>query len=212
MKKFVLIIILIFLNFKTLAISENIVPIIEGDKNAKIKIIAYESLTCRFCGDFHTKVYPELKKEFIDTGLINIEFRNFPLDLAALNASKIAHCENNGDSKILHYLYKRQNQWIKGNNILEINSNLKNSLKDSNFNLDFEKCVNNKNLEASLSKNPILVTALNTIIGYEKAAFIAKKAYKENRPIIDVAAEETDISKTKLSKLLDPSKLAKGGI
>ena len=62
-----------------------------------------------------------------------------------------------------------------------------------------------------MSKNPILVTALNPIIGYEKAAFIAKKAYKENRPIIDVAAEET-ISKTKLSKLLDPSKLAKGGI
>ena len=72
--------------------------------------------------------------------------------------------------------------------------------------------VNNKNLEVSLSKNPILVTALNPIIGYEKAAFIAKKAYKENRPIIDVAAEETDISKLKLSKLLDPSKLAKGGI
>ena len=72
--------------------------------------------------------------------------------------------------------------------------------------------VNNKNLETSLSKNPILVTALNPIIGYEKAALIAKKAYKENRPIIDVAAEETNISKTKLSKLLDPSKLAKGGI
>ncbi len=147
MKNFVLIIILIFLNFKSLAIAENIVPIIEGNKNAKIKIIAYESLTCRFCGDFHTKVYPELKKEFIDTGLINIEFRNFPLDLAALNASKIAHCENNGDPKILHYLYKRQNQWIKGSNILEINNNLKNSLKESNFNLDFEKCVNDKNLE-----------------------------------------------------------------
>ena len=59
MKKFVLIN-LIILNFKTLAIAENIVPIIEGDKNAKIKIIAYESLTCRFCGDFHTKVYPDL--------------------------------------------------------------------------------------------------------------------------------------------------------
>lgn len=72
--------------------------------------------------------------------------------------------------------------------------------------------VNEKNLESSLSKNPILVTALNPIIGYEKAAFIAKKAYKENRPIIDVAAEETDIPKAKLVKLLDPSKLAKGGI
>ena len=72
--------------------------------------------------------------------------------------------------------------------------------------------VNEKNLESSLSKNPILVTALNPIIGYEKSAFIAKKAYKENRPIIDVAAEETDIPKAKLAKLLDPSKLAKGGI
>ena len=72
--------------------------------------------------------------------------------------------------------------------------------------------VNNKNLEKSLSKNPILVTALNPIIGYEKAAAIAKKAYKENRPIIDVAAEETDFTKAKLIKLLDPSKLSKGGI
>ena len=72
--------------------------------------------------------------------------------------------------------------------------------------------VNYKNLEISLSKNPILVTALNPIIGYEKAALIAKKAYKENRPILDVAAEETDISFAKLKKLLDPSKLSKGGL
>ena len=54
--------------------------------------------------------------------------------------------------------------------------------------------VNKKNLEISLSKNPILVTALNPIIGYENAASIAKKAYKENRPIIDVAYEETNLS------------------
>ncbi len=72
--------------------------------------------------------------------------------------------------------------------------------------------VNEKNLESSLSKNPILVTALNPIIGYEKAAEIAKKAYKEKRPIIEVAAQETDLSKAKLLKLLDPKKLAKGGI
>ena len=72
--------------------------------------------------------------------------------------------------------------------------------------------VNEMNLESSLSKNPILVTALNPIIGYEKAADIAKKAYKENRPIIEVAAQETDLSKAKLLKLLDPKKLAKGGI
>ena len=72
--------------------------------------------------------------------------------------------------------------------------------------------VNKKNLDVSLSRNPILVTALNPIIGYEKAAEIAKKAYKENRSIVEVASEETNISKSKLKKLLDPSKLAKGGI
>ena len=72
--------------------------------------------------------------------------------------------------------------------------------------------VNHKNLEDSLLKNPILVTALNPIIGYEHAAMIAKKAYKERRPIIEVAAEETNLSKSRLEKLLDPKKLAKGGI
>tara|TARA_Y100001936_G_scaffold200472_1_gene202257 strand:- start:237 stop:1004 length:768 start_codon:yes stop_codon:yes gene_type:complete len=72
--------------------------------------------------------------------------------------------------------------------------------------------VNKKNLEASLAMNPILVTALNPIIGYAKAAEIAKKAYKEGRPIIEVALEETDLSKSRLTKLLDPAKLTKGGI
>ena len=72
--------------------------------------------------------------------------------------------------------------------------------------------VNSKNINKSLSKNPILVTALNRVIGYSKAAAIAKKAYKENKSIIDVAHEETGMSKSELKKLLDPSKLTKGGI
>ena len=72
--------------------------------------------------------------------------------------------------------------------------------------------VNSKNINESLSKNPILVTALNRVIGYSKAAAIAKKAYKDNKSIIDVAHEETGINKSELTKLLDPSKLTKGGI
>ena len=72
--------------------------------------------------------------------------------------------------------------------------------------------VNTKNIDESLSKNPILVTALNRIICYSKAAAIAKKAYKENKPIIDIAHEETGMSKAELKKLLNPSKLTKGGI
>tara|TARA_B100001564_G_scaffold59838_1_gene46411 strand:+ start:369 stop:1283 length:915 start_codon:yes stop_codon:yes gene_type:complete len=72
--------------------------------------------------------------------------------------------------------------------------------------------VNKKNIEESLGMNPILVTALNREIGYEKAANIAKKAYKEKRPIIDVAHEETGLPLKKLKGLLNPAKLTKGGV
>ena len=72
--------------------------------------------------------------------------------------------------------------------------------------------VNKKNIEKSLSMNPILVTALNREIGYEKAANIAKKAYKEQRSIIDVAHEETGLPIKKLKRLLNPAKLTKGGL
>ena len=72
--------------------------------------------------------------------------------------------------------------------------------------------VNEQNLQAALARNPILVTALNPIIGYLKAAEIAKQAYRENRPIIDVAAEQTELSREELAKLLDPLKLTEGGV
>lgn len=72
--------------------------------------------------------------------------------------------------------------------------------------------VNDQAITAALAKNPILVTALNPIIGYEKAASIAKKAYKEGRPLLDVAREECDIPEDQLEKLLDPAALTRGGI
>lgn len=72
--------------------------------------------------------------------------------------------------------------------------------------------VNEQKLTEALSRNPILVTALNPIIGYMKAAEIAKQAYKEGRPVIEVAAENTDISIEELQTLLDPAKLTQGGL
>ena len=72
--------------------------------------------------------------------------------------------------------------------------------------------VNNKKIADNLKRNPILVTALNPVIGYAKAAEIAKKAYREGRPILDVAIEETNLSRRKLEKILDPANLTKGGI
>jgi fumarate hydratase class II len=71
--------------------------------------------------------------------------------------------------------------------------------------------VNEDNIKAALSKNPILVTALNTVIGYELGAKIAKTAYAEGRAVIDVAEEMSDLSRDELKKLLDPEKLIEGG-
>jgi fumarate hydratase class II len=72
--------------------------------------------------------------------------------------------------------------------------------------------VNTSRVDEALRLNPILVTALNPVIGYEKGAAIAKQAYKQNRPIMDVALENSGLSKQQLQKLLDPVVLTKGGI
>jgi fumarate hydratase, class II len=71
--------------------------------------------------------------------------------------------------------------------------------------------VNVDFLNQTVSKNPVLVTALNPLVGYSRAAEIAKKAYREGRPVIDVACEETDIPREQLETLLDPMKLTQGG-
>ncbi len=72
--------------------------------------------------------------------------------------------------------------------------------------------VREERLGAALALNPILVTALNPVIGYLKAAEIAKAAYRSKRPIMDVAEEMTDIPRAELEKLLDPKALTLGGI
>ena len=139
--------ILILISLSTFCNASEIKNITEGNIDAKIKIIVYESLTCSHCADFHKNVYPELKSEFIDTGLVLIEFRNFPLDMAAFNASKIAHCKNDGNSEILHYLYNNQNEWSRGKDIEELNKNLLDFIKLGNFNINFDECLKNKEIE-----------------------------------------------------------------
>ena len=138
--------ILITLNIGELR-AENIKPIVDGNSNSKIKILVYESLTCSYCADFHNDIFPELKKEFIDTGLISIEYKNFPLDMAALNASKLSHCKNDGNSELLHHLYLNQKKWAKGSTINEINSNLNTTIKEGNYKIDTKKCFANEILE-----------------------------------------------------------------
>ena len=146
MKK-ILIFITIFFSFISTINAEDIKRIIVGNKDAKITIIAFESLTCSHCADFHKDVYPDLKKDYLDTGLAKIEFRHFPLDIAAFNASKVSQCKNDGDSKILNSLFANQQKWVKGSSAQEANINLKKFLTNQGFNINFENCINNKEIE-----------------------------------------------------------------
>ena len=145
MKKLLLILILMFSSVSNTSAEVN--RIISGKENAKITIIAYESLTCSHCASFHEDVYPQLKKDYLDTGLAKIEFRHFPLDIAALNASKIAQCNQGQSLEILNSLYSNQQAWVKGNTIEDINKNLKKFIEQEGFNINFEKCINDKEIE-----------------------------------------------------------------
>ena len=145
MKKIPLILILFFVTIQN--VNADIKRIISGNVKAKITIIAYESLTCSHCANFHKDVYPKLKKEYIDTGLAKIEFRHFPLDIAAFNASKIAQCKTDQSLKILESLYSNQSVWVRGNTVEVINNNLKKFIEKEGFNINFDECINNKEIE-----------------------------------------------------------------
>ena len=182
-----LIISLFFISFNAKA---EIKPIIEGSVDAKVKLIVFESLTCSHCADFHKNVYPSLKTDFIDNGLISIEFRNFPLDIAAFNASKIAHCRNDGKSEILHHLYNNQSSWVRGSTIEDLNKNLKKVVQESGFKLDFDKCIADSKIEDFIledridgAKNYKIEATPTLIINGEK--FENPKNYKKLKKYIE---------------------------
>ena len=162
----------------------------EGNVDAKVKLIVFESLTCSHCADFHKNVYPSLKKDFIDNGLISIEFRNFPLDIAAFNAAKIAHCRNDGKSEILHHLYNNQSSWVRGSTIEDLNKNLKRVVQESGFKLDFDNCIADSKIEDFIledridgAKNYKIEATPTLIINGEK--FENPKNYKKLKKYIE---------------------------
>ena len=147
MKKLLFTLLISLIAVNNLSAESNVKRIYEGKENSKITILLFESLTCSHCAKFHSNIYPELKKNFIDKGLVKLEYRNFPLDLAAFNAAKAAHCKISNGEEILHFLYKNQSEWVKGETIEDLNSNLEKILKSKNFGIDYNKCINNKNIE-----------------------------------------------------------------
>ena len=154
MKKLILSLVFSLIFFPIVSNAE-VKPIIDGNSNAKIKLVVFESLTCSHCANFHKNIYPELKKDFIDNGLISIEYKNFPLDIAAFNASKIAHCKNDGNSEVLHYLYENQRQWVKGSSIEDANKNIKDLIEKSEFGINVDECLADKSVEDHILEDRI---------------------------------------------------------
>ena len=147
MKKIIFTVFILLSSVTSLNAEIDVKRIYEGKTDAKIIILAYESLTCSHCADFHKDIYPELKKNFIDKGFVKLEFRNFPLDLAAFNAAKVAQCRLNNGEEILHFLYKNQSEWVKGSSIEDLNNNLEQILSSQNFGIDYKKCITDKKIE-----------------------------------------------------------------
>ena len=114
----------------------------DGNTNAKITVKVFSSLTCPACANFHSEIYYDLKKDFIDAGLVKFEHHPFPLDLAALNAEIILRCGVIDEKKfeLLGAIYKKQNSWAVGSDINKINDSIKKIGLD--FNMKDEKMNN----------------------------------------------------------------------
>ena len=121
-----------------------------GEKNAKVNVKVFSSLTCPHCASFHIKIFDKLKEEYIDNNKVHYEHFSFPLDLAALNAEKIIKCTSNKNIafKLLDNIYRNQNKWAVGEDINKINNSLINlSVKFDLKKEELDKCLKDENLQ-----------------------------------------------------------------
>ena len=121
--------------------------LIMGSADAKINVKVFSSLTCPHCANFHKNIFEDLKKEYIDEGMVRFEHHSFPLDLAALNAEIIIRCheDNNKKFQLLSELYKKQNQWAVGSDINVINESIKKISLDTGLkNNQMDICLNSE--------------------------------------------------------------------
>ncbi len=140
----------IFLNLLPFSVSAENKILAIGETSAKITVKVFSSLTCPHCAKFHQNIFEELKKDYIDKGLVKFEHHSFPLDLAALNAEIIIRCQNNNEIKfqLLGEIYKKQSQWAVGSDINSINDSLKNIGKSFGQSKDqMNNCLKNDKIQ-----------------------------------------------------------------
>ena len=166
-----------------------------GKNDAPVKIKIFSSLTCPHCANFHIKIVPKIKKEYVDTGKVQLIFIDFPLDQAAFNASKLLNClEQEKQINFLDTIYEKQTEWAFGSTIDEINNNLKKIVKKMGISSEeFYKCVNDEDISDKI---------LNARIdGQKKYSINSTPTIIINEKKIDGSASFEDIKK-KIEKLI----------
>ena len=164
-----------------------------GSPDAKVTVKVFSSLTCPHCANFHIAIFNNLKKDYIDKGLVRFEHHAFPLDLAALNAEIVVRCSVSNDKKfeLLDEIYNKQKFWAVGSDIDKINE----LIKEVGLGFDLTKEKMNKCLKDSNSQDEILNQRINaqrkykiestpTIIVNEKK-YDNKVDYKTFKKVID---------------------------
>ena len=164
-----------------------------GNSDAKVTVKVFSSLTCPHCANFHIEVFNNLKKDYIDKGLVKFEHHAFPLDLAALNAEIVVRChaDVNKNFKLLEEMYNKQKFWAVGSDINKINELLKKVGED--FNLTEEKinnCLKDEKAQEEILNQRIeaqkqyRIESTPTIIINDKK-YTSKIDYKTFRKFID---------------------------
>ena len=147
LNKYLQIIFILFFSF-ILKVESKILSI--GSADAKITVKVFSSLTCPHCANFHNEIFINLKRDYIDKGLVKFEHHAFPLDLAALNAEIVVRCQDNNENKfkLLEEIYKKQKFWAIGSDINKINDLIKKIGADFNLTNDkMNSCLKDDNAQ-----------------------------------------------------------------
>ena len=164
-----------------------------GDSNAKLTVKVFSSLTCPHCANFHSSIFENLKKDFIDKGFIKFEHHAFPLDLAALNAEIIVRChvDNNKKFKLLGKMYEKQKIWAVGSDIIKINNLIKKIAQGSNLtNKKMDNCLQNETAQDDILNQRINaqkkynISSTPTILINEKK-YTGKTDYNEFKKALE---------------------------
>ena len=164
-----------------------------GNSDAKVTVKVFSSLTCPHCANFHIEVFNNLKKDYIDKGLVKFEHHAFPLDLAALNAEIVVRChaDINKNFRLLEEMYNKQKFWAVGSDINKINELLKKVGEDFNLtNENINDCLKDEKAQEDILNQRIeaqkqyKIESTPTIIINEKK-YTSKIDYKTFRKFID---------------------------